>query len=231
MSTFDTGAWLSSLSGHLDHHPHLLGTVSNFEANEAHLRVGGVDLYERGKLRAFAQWVATMQNVSPILIFAIPDRFTAHTQLHAIGELAGGAMAKVSASLRAADLRPFNGHVRFETPGATFPADLLLQVTGTPRVVDTEDADPDADSEADPQLVGGGSVSDQHIDATPDAHLPAGTTVAESNTDGDLGAVLRDADLCQDVPLNTEHADELGRAIGRPIPDDQTGSDQTGGDR
>lgn len=161
MSTFDTGAWLRSLSGHLDHHPELLGTVSNFEANEAHLRVGGVDLFERGKLRAFAQWVATMQNPGPIMILAVPGPSSANTHLRVIGDLADGTTAKVSVCLRPADLKSFDGHVRFEFAGVTFPADLLLNVTGTPHVVGTLDEELD---EA-PELVA--DAADQHVDGTP----------------------------------------------------------------
>jgi hypothetical protein len=168
MSTFDTGAWLRSLSGHLDHHPELLGTVSSFEANEAHLRVGGVDLYERGKLRAFAQWVATMQNPGPIMILAVPGPSSANTHLRVIGQLADGATAKVSVCLRPADLRPFDGHVRFEFAGVTFPADLLLQVTGTPPAVDTTDVDADVDQ----QLV-----------------ADADAAAVDLPNDGDLGAI------------------------------------------
>lgn len=204
MTTFDTMAWLESLHGHLANHPSLLGTVSNFEANEAQLRVGGVDLADGKKLRAFAGWLATLADVSPVTIVAVPGgpaRYT-HTHLQATGQLTDGHEAKVSVSLQAADVRPLVHDVEF-TAGSTFPTNLLLDVTGMSAIADTRDGhEPEYDAVM---------RTDRQVDAVAESWTPDRVVALE--------AAMCDTGPSDDLPFNAEHTAALEQAIGRPIPD------------
>jgi hypothetical protein len=270
MTTFDTVTWLCSVGNHISEHPSLLGTVSNFEANEAHLRVGGPDVHRGQKLRAFAAWLATMHDVSSVTIAAVPGGATLYTHLHATGELADGHTVKVSASLQAEDVRPLVGRVEF-TAGHMFPVEVLL--TGTPGIADTLAGDdrqideghewadefedvatgvrnpfvedgvpvssaaevwalindenddstgdrPGEDAVADAKAA---SVTDQQIDAAPSISGMHASVLQGDAGVAALGVLLRDSGACQDEPLNPEHAAELERAIGHPLPDIDAG--------
>lgn len=201
MATFDTMAWLHSVLGHFTQHPSLLGTVSNFEADEAHLRVGGVDLVPGDKLRAFAGWLASMRNVSSVTFTAVPGGATLYTHLHASGQLTDGHMASVWVSLQADDVKPLVGHVEFAA-GNSFPVEVLLAVTGTSVVSETLDQEPDDDAVM---------RTDRQIDAVAENWSPGGVAA--------LSAALLDAGPGDDEPPNPAHTAELEQAIGHPIPD------------
>lgn len=203
MATFDTTGWLNSLVNHFTRHPSLLGTVSAFEADEPHFRVGGVGLADGQRLAAFARWLASMRNVSPVTIFAVPGGPTLYTHLHAAGQLADGHVANISVTLQARDVKPLVGRIEIAA-GSTFQTALLLELAGVPAATDplaSDEREPDDDAVLS---------TDRQIDAVAEEWSP-GSMVA-------LSAAILDGP-CDDEPMNAEHGAELEQAIGRPIPD------------
>lgn len=136
MSTFDTSAWFRSLTAHLDHHPHLTGTVLRATVGritdgiEVHTDAAGPD---DSDLAAFAAWLRSLATVTTVRVGATRER-AFHTHLTAHGSLADGVPVAVLVLLDddESDLLAANARVR---EGDTLPVELLL------RLVDHEAAE------------------------------------------------------------------------------------------